>query len=89
MGGAVIKNLPNFITFLRIPLAVMMVLAAPLSAFFWSCYCLGGISDLLDGFAARKLNLQSNAGARLDSIADVVFAAATAATVVRSIPLPR
>ncbi|MEA4934497.1 MAG: CDP-alcohol phosphatidyltransferase family protein [Lawsonibacter sp.] len=87
-GGAVIKNLPNFITSLRIPLAVIMVLSEPFSAFFWSCYCLGGISDLLDGFAARKLNLHSDAGARMDSIADAVFAAAIAVVAIRSIPLP-
>lgn len=66
----------------------MMVLAEPFSAFFWSCYCLGGISDLLDGFAARKLNLQSDAGARLDSIADLVFAAAIAVVAIRSILFP-
>lgn len=66
----------------------MMILVEPFSVFFWICYCLGGISDLLDGFAARKLNLQSDAGARLDSIADVVFAAAIAVIAIGSIPLP-
>ena len=66
----------------------MMVLAEPFSAFFWSCYCLGGISDLLDGFVARKLDSHSDAGARLDSVADAVFAAAIAVTAIRSIPLP-
>ena len=66
----------------------MMILAEPFSAFFWSCYCLGGISDLLDGFAARKLNLQSDSGAKLDSIADTVFTSAIAAVSIRSVPLP-
>lgn len=56
--------------------------------FFWDCYCLGGLSDLLDGFAARKLNRQSDAGAKLDSMADAVFAAAIAVFAIRNISLP-
>ena len=65
-----------------------MVLAAPLSVMFWVCYISGGVSDLLDGPIARLSHSQSDAGAKLDSAADLAFAAAVAAVVVRSIPLP-
>lgn len=61
----------------------------PFSPFFWGCHCLGGLSDLPDGLAARKRKPQGDAGARLDSIADVASAAAIAVAATRSTPLPR
>lgn len=43
---------------------------------------------MLDGIAARKLKQQSEAGARLDSIADVIFAFAIAVVAVIYFTLP-
>ena len=82
------KNIANVLTASRFLFAVGMVLAAPFSAAFWVCYLGGGASDLLDGPVARALHTQSNAGAKLDSAADFVFAAAIAVVIVRGIPLP-
>src|SRR5512142_948059 len=72
--------LPNALTILRILLvpvfAVAFVLpgeAARLVAFF--VFCLAGISDWLDGFAARKLKAGSDFGRMLDPIADKVLVA--------------
>lgn len=65
-----------------------MVLAVPFSAAFWACYLGGGVSDLLDGPVARGLRIQSAAGAKLDSAADLVFTAAIAVVAVRNLPLP-
>ena len=42
------------------------------------------MTDVLDGFAARKLHTESEKGAMLDSIADLVFAAVYA---VKRLPL--
>jgi CDP-diacylglycerol--glycerol-3-phosphate 3-phosphatidyltransferase len=42
-------------------------------------YLLCGLTDVLDGFLARRLHAESDAGARLDSAADVVFYAALVA----------
>jgi CDP-diacylglycerol--glycerol-3-phosphate 3-phosphatidyltransferase len=36
-------------------------------------YLLAGLTDVLDGYTARKLNAQSTLGAKLDSIGDFVF----------------
>ena len=47
-------------------------------------YLLCGITDALDGFAARKLHTESEKGAKLDSAADLLFAFAYA---VRILPL--
>ena len=74
----VIKHIANIITFLRIPLAIAMLFSPPFSAFFWSFYFCGGFTDIIDGFIARKLNQESDPGAKLDSIADFIFAGAVA-----------
>jgi len=72
--------LPNALTILRIVLvpvfAVTFVLpgdAARLMAF--AVFVIAGVSDWLDGFAARKLNAGSDFGRMLDPIADKVLVA--------------
>ena len=82
------KNSANILTASRFLFAAGMVLADPFSAAFWACYLCGGASDLLDGPVARALHIQSEVGAKLDSAADLVFAAAIAVVVVRNVPLP-
>jgi CDP-diacylglycerol--glycerol-3-phosphate 3-phosphatidyltransferase len=82
------KNGANILTALRFLFAVGMVLAAPFSTAFWACYLGGGISDLLDGPVARALHFESDVGAKLDSAADLAFAAAIAVVILRNIQLP-
>jgi cardiolipin synthase len=72
--------LPNALTILRIVLvpvfAIAFVLpgeAARLIAF--AVFVIAGVSDWLDGFAARKLNAGSDFGRMLDPIADKVLVA--------------
>lgn len=45
------------------------------SVTFWVIYSVCGISDMLDGYLARKLRCESKTGALLDSLADLVFVA--------------
>ena len=40
---------------------------------FWTLYALCGISDMIDGWLARKLHAETKAGAVIDSVADIVF----------------
>jgi len=72
--------LPNALTILRILLVPVFVAAfvipgevARLVAF--AVFALAGISDWLDGFAARKLKAGSDFGRMLDPIADKVLVA--------------
>src|SRR6201994_3576844 len=72
--------LPNALTILRIVLVPVFVVAfvlpgdaARLTAF--AVFALAGISDWLDGFAARKLKAGSDFGRMLDPIADKVLVA--------------
>lgn len=55
---------------------------------FWVCYIYCGLSDLLDGPVARYLKQQSEKGARLDSFADLTFAASIFVVVIRTAVLP-
>ena len=45
---------------------------------FWTLYVLCGLSDMADGWLARKLQAESKTGAVLDSVADIVFVACCA-----------
>lgn len=72
--------LPNLLTIMRIVLVPVFALAfvlpgetARLIAFF--VFCVAGVSDALDGLAARKLNAGSNFGRMLDPIADKILVA--------------
>ena len=67
------KNIPNYITVLRIVGTAFMLFLEPLSVAFYVAYTISGVSDALDGFIARKMKLTSEFGAKLDSIADLLF----------------
>ncbi len=73
MTNSSVKHLPNFITTLRIAGTCGLIFTEALSLRFHILYYLTGITDVLDGFIARKFNLTSELGAKLDSIADLFF----------------
>lgn len=66
-------NAANLITLSRIAAAAVLAFVPPCSGLFGLCYLWGGVSDLLDGMVARLMKHQSPAGARLDSIADLIL----------------
>ena len=82
------KHIPNTITALRFLGAVCLLLCNPADAVFWVIYGLCGISDMIDGYLARKLNAETKAGAVLDSVADVCFVACCAIRLIPIIQIP-
>jgi CDP-diacylglycerol--glycerol-3-phosphate 3-phosphatidyltransferase len=68
-------QLPNIITLLRIAGSLGLLLCDVTGVVYWIIYGLCGISDMLDGYLARKLHCESKIGALLDSLADIVFVA--------------
>lgn len=67
------KYLSNFITSLRIIGTACLLFIDPLTTLFYAVYTLSGVSDVLDGFLARKLKVTSELGSKLDSIADLLL----------------
>ena len=68
-----IKRVPNILTSVRIVCSLCLLLTEPLSFWFYALFLLGGVSDILDGYIARKTKSSSPFGAAFDSVADVVF----------------
>lgn len=63
----------NIITVSRILLSFVLLFLQPFELWFMIIYCICGLTDILDGFVARKFNMTSQLGATLDSLADFVF----------------
>ena len=56
-------------------LSVGLLFCPALSPSFYALYLLAGLSDMLDGPVARKMRTASAFGAKLDAVADLIFAA--------------
>lgn len=83
-----IKNAPNIITFCRIVLCVPLYIVSPLSPMFAVIYAACGLSDILDGFIARKTGASSKFGAVLDSIADFIVVCVILIKLIPLVELP-
>lgn len=66
-------NMADTVTTLRIAASVFLLFLPLSSAGFLGVYTLAGLTDALDGWLARKTGTASEFGARLDSIADLLF----------------
>lgn len=63
----------NTITFFRIAASIVLLFCPVFSPAFYVFYIAAGLSDMLDGFVARKTDTVSKLGARMDTIADFMF----------------
>jgi phosphatidylglycerophosphate synthase len=81
--------LPNLISLARLPLAVAFVFWARDPVVSVAIVCLGGISDWLDGWVAKRFGQRTAAGALLDPICDHTFTGTVLVTlvVVHGLPL--
>lgn len=66
-------KIPHIITSLRILLSGMLLGIEPFSPFFLLIYFLCGLSDICDGYLARRLHVASDFGTLLDSLADLLY----------------
>ncbi len=67
------KNIANCISISRVVMSVILLIPETFSIAFYIIYIYCGISDMLDGFIARKSKTESKLGARLDSSSDIIF----------------
>lgn len=67
------RHIPNLLTLSRILLSVWLMFTYEEPLLFIMIYVACGLSDVLDGAIARCKQWESGLGARLDSLADMVF----------------
>ena len=67
------KNIANYISISRGIMSILLLIPETFSIAFYIIYIYCGISDMLDGFIARKSKNESKLGARLDSVSDIIF----------------
>ena len=67
------KRLANSITIFRILCSIALLLFPAFSTAFYTLFITAGVSDMLDGWVARRTHTANELGTKLDTIADVVF----------------
>ena len=82
------NKLPNIITLFRIVGSFSLLFCDVTDVSFWIIYVLCDISDMVDGWLARKMKCVSKTGALLDSIADICFIASCAWKLLPILKLP-
>ena len=82
-------QLPNIITLLRIAGSLGLLLCDVSGVAFWFVYALCGISDIADGWLARRLKCVTKTGALLDSVADICFVACLCPLLLPILDLPQ
>ena len=67
------KHIANIITGCRIIGSILLLFFPAFSLTFYITYIICGFSDMIDGTIARKTNSISELGAKIDTVADLVF----------------
>lgn len=76
MGSSKIQhkwNMADTVTVVRMTASFFLIFIPLSSIWFLIIYTFAGLTDVLDGWLARKTGRASEFGARLDSIADLLF----------------
>ena len=68
-------TMANLITVCRIIFSVLILPVRVFSPAFFGLYLSAGLTDMIDGAVARKTGTESRFGAKLDTVADIVFVA--------------
>ncbi len=89
------KNIPNIITSSRIVFSVVFIFviyatfcSGIVNAYLIVCFGAIILSDVMDGHIARKMNLVSLFGAKLDLVADLIYVVGVVGTLVYFHKLP-
>lgn len=83
-----IKHIANIITISRIVCSILMLRCELFSPQFYFAYIYCGLTDMIDGFVARKTGSVTTLGAKLDSLADLVFVAAAFLKLLPALNIP-
>ena len=83
------RHMPNILSSFRMVGAIALLLSDVSSMLFGVFYIFCGISDIADGWLARKLKCVTRTGALLDSLADFCFVACCAWKLLLILELPQ
>ena len=75
----------NVITSCRIFFSAIIFFVPVFSPVFYGCYLAAGFTDMIDGTIARKLGTDGEFGAKLDTMADIVFVTAAAYKILKEL----
>ncbi len=81
-------QMANMITCIRIVCSLALIFCPVFSEWFYVFYMLGGVSDVLDGIAARHFGKETRFGAQFDSIADILFIVIVIVKAILPFPIP-
>ena len=82
------KHIANIFTGCRIVGSILLLFFPAFSLAFYIIYLLSGFSDMIDGTIARKTNSISKFGSQLDTVADLIFVAASLFKLLPAIHIP-
>ena len=82
------KQIANIMTISRILCSICLLQCFVFSVPFYILYLFCGITDMIDGTIARKTKSVSEVGARIDTVADIVFIAVCFVKILPLIKLP-
>ena len=83
------KHIANILTGCRILGSCLLLFFPAFSAAFYILYLFCGFSDMIDGTVARKTNSISRIGSQLDTVADLVFVAASLIKLLPAVHIPQ
>lgn len=78
----------NVLTGIRILCGLLLLCFPAFSEGFYLFYLLGGFTDAIDGAVARRTGTASDFGAKFDTAADFLFAAAAAGKILPALSVP-
>ena len=81
-------NLPNAITAVRILCSSAILFCNALSPMFFALYVTAGVSDIADGWVARRTNTASEFGSKFDTAADAIFVIVCLIKLIPAIDIP-
>ena len=84
-----VKHIANIVTSCRIFGSALLLLFSTFSVEFYIIYILCGISDMIDGTIARKTKSASDWGAKIDTVADIVFIVVSLIKILPQINIPQ
>ena len=63
----------NVLTSIRLICSIALLFCETFSMSFYTLYLIAGVTDMIDGTVARKLGTESEFGAKLDTVADIIL----------------